>query len=84
MRTQGLLIGIINLLVVSLVAADTFRDNFDDGNLEGWTPLAWLNGKNGIHKVENGEVILKSVGNGSGITIGQTSWKIIWLLLDVN
>ena len=75
MQTNGLLISLIGFLVGALAMAGTLRDNFDDGNLEGWTPLAWLNGKNGIHKVENGEVILKSVGNGSGITIGQTSWK---------
>ena len=62
MWTQGLLIGIINLLVVSLVAAGTLRDNFDDGDLEGWTPLTWRNSENAVQKVENGEAILKSVG----------------------
>ena len=75
MRTQGLLIGIINLLVVSLVAAGTLRDNFDDGDLEGWTLLTWRNGESAVHKVENGEAILKSVGGCSIIILGQTSWK---------
>jgi len=75
MKTRGLLISIISFLAVGLATAGTLRDNFDDGDLEGWTPLIWRNGENAVHKVENGEAILKSVGGGSIIILGQTSWK---------
>ena len=61
MQTGELLISLIGFLAVTLVTAGTLRDNFDDGDLEGWTPLIWQNGENAIHKVESGEAILQSV-----------------------
>ena len=49
MQTGGLLISLIGFLAVTLVTAGTLRDNFDDGDLEGGTPLIWQNSENAIH-----------------------------------
>ena len=60
--------------MVTSCLAGTLKDNFNDGKLDGWSPLIWDNGFNSIHKAEKGYLVLKCLGSCTVITIGEKSW----------
>ncbi|MCH8294844.1 hypothetical protein IH992_27485 [Candidatus Poribacteria bacterium] len=61
------------LLVISSWAGE-FRDNFDDGNMDGWTLFRPF-GQGSTWKIENGELILEAINSPIGFVIGETTWK---------
>ena len=69
-----LLAKLILLSMVTSCLAGTLKDNFNDGKLDGWSPLIWDNGFNSIHKAEKGDLVLKCIGSCTIITIGEKSW----------
>ena len=69
-----LLAKLILLSMVTSCLAGTLKDNFNDGKLDGWSPLIWDNGFNSIHKAEKGYLVLKCLGSCTVITIGEKSW----------
>jgi hypothetical protein len=79
---------IILLLFPTLVWAGTWRDDFEDGNLDGWQ---WVNTADlvpqllpGKIRVENGEVIMEAVRGATGLYIGDVSWSDYEVEVDVK
>ncbi|MBI1925057.1 hypothetical protein HYR99_12515 [Candidatus Poribacteria bacterium] len=63
---KGSIIGFALFLLVTSTWAGTFSDNFDDGNLDGWTidrPL----GQGGTWKIENGGLVLQAIDTDLGL-----------------
>jgi len=68
------LIGLTFFLIVTHSHAGTFLDDFNDGNMDGWTPMDI--GGQAIWKIENGELIFQSNSIGDYInTIGKDNWS---------
>jgi len=80
MRTAMIL---LTLLVTLPVWAGTFRDDFEDGNLDGWQQL-WPQGAM-IWKVVDGELECSRLSQWSaGIAVGEASWTDYTIEADVK
>jgi len=75
---------IINHTIVALTLfllagstwAGTFSDNFNDGNMDGWTLFRPPFGPpNSTWKIENGELVLEAVDTPIVFLIGESTWK---------
>jgi len=75
---------IINHTIVALTLfllagstwAGTFSDNFNDGNMDGWTLFKPPFGPpNSTWKIENGELVLEAVDTPIIFFIGESTWK---------
>ena len=71
---KGSIIGFALFLLVTSTWAGTFTDNFDDGNMDGWTIHRPL-GQGGTWKIENGELVLQVIDGPIEFTIGEPTWK---------
>ncbi len=64
--------------------AGTLKDDFEDGDMRGWTqetPQGWATGK--LH-IENGELVYESSLAPTGMSIGQTTWKDYEIEVDIK
>ena len=69
-----MMVGLTLFLLVTSSWAGTFMDDFEDGNMDGWTPISF--GVGGTWKIENGELILQSESPGDFVVYtGKDTWK---------
>ncbi len=75
---------VLSMLLVALpVWAGTFRDDFEDGDLDGWKQL-WPEGAM-IWKVVDGELECSRLSQWSaGIVTGEASWTDYTIEADVK
>ncbi|MDQ1326782.1 MAG: hypothetical protein QG641_62, partial [Candidatus Poribacteria bacterium] len=62
--------------------AGTFRDDFEDGDMDGWTKIS-----EGRCLVENGVLILEMFekdAKGTVVGCGDETWKVDTLTFDIN
>ena len=70
-----MMVGLTLFLLVMSSWAGTFMDDFEDGDMDGWTPISF--GAGGTSKIENGELVLEGFGGASFLTfvIEGPTWK---------
>jgi len=68
---KHIMVGLTLFLLVTSAWAGTFKDNFDDGNMNGWTEV----GTGGTWKIENGELVIRIFGGTFGFGIGESTWR---------
>jgi len=62
-------------LIATLVWAGTLKDDFSDGNYNGWTPITFVEGE-GQWVITDGELIVtRPFSRGCALLIGESSWK---------
>ncbi len=71
------MVGLILFLTTASVWAGTFSDNFNDGNMDGWTPFTFFPGQvaKSTWRIENGELIFEAIDTPIGFFIGESTWK---------
>jgi len=72
----------------TLVWPGTFRDNFNDGDLDGWEQIntadLFPQLKPSKQYVENGELVIEVVNGASAIQIGDVTWKDYEIEVDAK
>lgn len=68
--------------------AGTLRDDFSDGNVDGWKQVHTADRfpqlRPGEQHVENGELVIRAVNGASGIYVGDATWKDYEIQVDAN
>ena len=81
---KDLIVGLILFLMITSAWAGTLRDNFDDGNFEGWQEFTLMPGRRGNWSVIDGELHVSNGGPTLLLTIGDTTWKNYEIEFDVK
>ena len=64
------MIVLLAFLLATSAWAGTWRDNFDDGEMDEWTVIG-----NGNSEFEYGQVRLEPLNSGYGFTFGESTWQ---------
>ncbi len=80
------LIAVTSLLLIALPTfAGTLRDDFNDGDIEGWQPTFAKNPENSIWEVVKGVLIGRRVsGWAADLVVGDATWKDYTIEFDMR
>jgi len=72
-QNLAMILVLVTVMFPAILWAGTLRDDFNDGNMDGWDTTSMVTG--GTWKLENGELVITSKNGVVTLFIGEDNWK---------